>query len=51
VKTAYRIFYRDGLNRSQALETLRAHASAGAAEFKLFIGFIESSERGLTAGK
>ncbi|HEY5551585.1 MAG TPA: acyl-ACP--UDP-N-acetylglucosamine O-acyltransferase [Opitutaceae bacterium] len=51
VKAAYRIYYRDGLNRTQALETLRAHASADAAEFKLFIGFIESSERGLTAGR
>jgi UDP-N-acetylglucosamine acyltransferase len=51
VKSAYRIFYRDGFNRTQALETLRAHNSAGSAEFQLFVGFVESSERGLTAGK
>jgi UDP-N-acetylglucosamine acyltransferase len=51
VKAAYRIFYRDGLNRTQALETLRAHPSAASAEFQLFVGFVEASERGLTAGK
>jgi UDP-N-acetylglucosamine acyltransferase len=51
VKAAYRIFYRDGLNRTQALEALLAHPSAGTAEFQLFIAFVKSSERGLTAGK
>lgn len=51
VKAAYRIFYRDGLNRSQALDALLVHPSAGTAEFQQFIGFIKTSERGLTAGK
>jgi len=51
VKAAYRIFYRDGLNRTQALEALLAHPSSVTAEFQLFISFVKSSERGLTAGK
>ncbi|HUG09950.1 MAG TPA: acyl-ACP--UDP-N-acetylglucosamine O-acyltransferase [Opitutaceae bacterium] len=51
VKSAYRIFYRDGLNRTQALEALRAHPTVGSAEFQVFVGFVETSERGLTAGK
>lgn len=51
VKTAYRIFYRDGLNRTQALEALLAHPLSGTAEFQLFTSFVKGSERGLTAGK
>jgi UDP-N-acetylglucosamine acyltransferase len=51
VKAAYRIFYRDGLNRTQALDALLSHPYSGTAEFQLFIGFVKSSERGLTAGK
>jgi UDP-N-acetylglucosamine acyltransferase len=51
VKAAYRIFYRDGLNRTQALEALLAHPLSSTAEFQLFIEFIKTSERGLTAGK
>jgi len=51
VKAAYRILYRDGLNRTQAIEKLRAHPSADSAEIRLFVDFAERSERGLMAGR
>lgn len=51
VKAAYRIYYRDGLNRTQALESLGAHPLAGVAEFARFAAFIAASERGVTAGR
>jgi UDP-N-acetylglucosamine acyltransferase len=50
VKQIHRILYRDGLNRSQALEKLSAHEQAGSAEFKRVIDFAKSSERGLVPG-
>jgi UDP-N-acetylglucosamine acyltransferase len=50
VKQIYRIFYRDGLNRTQALEKLAAHENAPTAEFQRVITFAKSSERGLTPG-
>lgn len=50
VKQIYRILYRDGLNRSQALEKLAAHESASSAEFQRVITFAKSSERGLAPG-
>ena len=50
VKQIYRILYRDGLNRSQALEKLAAHEHAATAEFQRVITFAKSSERGLTPG-
>ena len=50
VKQIYRIFYRDGLNRTQALEKLGAHADAPSAEFQRVLTFAKSSERGLTPG-
>ena len=50
VKQIYRILYRDGLNRSQALEKLGAHESAGSAEFQRVINFAKASERGLAPG-
>lgn len=51
VKAAYRIYYREGLNRTQALEALRGSPSARTVEFARFAEFIERSERGVTAGK
>ena len=51
VKQLFRTVYRVGHNRTQALETLRKHVLADGPEFKLFITFIASSERGLVAGK
>jgi UDP-N-acetylglucosamine acyltransferase len=50
VKQIYRVLYRDGLNRSQALEKLRAHANAESAEFKLLLEFAAKSERGIVPG-
>ncbi len=50
VKQVYRILYRDGLNRSQALAKLAAHESAATAEFSRVITFAQQSERGLAPG-
>jgi len=47
VKQIFRILYRDGLNRTQALEKLRAHPQAGSAEFRHMLAFAEKSQRGL----
>jgi UDP-N-acetylglucosamine acyltransferase len=46
----YRILYRDGLNRSQALEKLAAHEQAASAEFQRVIAFARASTRGLAPG-
>ncbi|WP_414663304.1 acyl-ACP--UDP-N-acetylglucosamine O-acyltransferase [Horticoccus sp. 23ND18S-11] len=50
VKQIHRILYRDGLNRTQALEKLAAHPQAESAEFKRFLAFAQASERGLAPG-
>jgi len=50
VKQLYRILYREGLNRAQALEKLSAHASASSEEFQRMIVFAQKSERGLAPG-
>jgi UDP-N-acetylglucosamine acyltransferase len=50
VRQLYRLLYRDGLNRSQALEKLAAHEHAGTAEFQRMLAFAKSSERGLAPG-
>ncbi len=50
VKQIHRILYRDGLNRTQALEKLAAHPQADTAEFKRFLAFAQASERGLAPG-
>jgi UDP-N-acetylglucosamine acyltransferase len=50
VKQVYRLLYRDGLNRSQALEKLAAHPQANSAEFARVLAFAKSSERGLAPG-
>ncbi len=50
VKQLHRILYRDGLNRSQALEKLQAHPQAATPEFQRMITFAQSSERGLAPG-
>jgi UDP-N-acetylglucosamine acyltransferase len=42
--------YRDGLNRTQALEKLAAHPEASSAEFQRVIAFAAKSTRGLTPG-
>jgi UDP-N-acetylglucosamine acyltransferase len=50
VKQVYRILYREGLNRSQALEKLAAHEDAGSDEFQRVLAFAQKSERGLAPG-
>jgi UDP-N-acetylglucosamine acyltransferase len=51
VKHAFRLFYRAGHNRTQALEQMHAHPLAGTVEFRAFLGFVERSERGVVAGR
>ena len=50
VKQVPRILYREGLNRSQALERLAAHPDAGSPEFRRMLDFARASERGLAPG-
>ena len=50
VKTIYRMFFREGLNRAQALEKLRTSGIEAEPEVAAFIAFAESSERGLMSG-
>lgn len=50
VRQLFRIFYREGLNRTQALEKLNAHPAAKSSEFQLMISFVQKSERGLAPG-
>jgi len=51
VKHAFRLFYRAGHNRTQALDAMNAHALASSDEFKAFLKFVTSSDRGLVAGR
>jgi UDP-N-acetylglucosamine acyltransferase len=50
VKSIYRIIYRSGLNRTQALEELEKRDDAASADVRLMIEFIKASERGLCPG-
>lgn len=50
VKDVHRTLYRDGLNRSQALEKLTAHPNAASVEFQRVLQFAQKSERGMTPG-
>jgi len=50
IKRIFKIFYRDGLNRQQALAALKEGDVANRDEAKAFIAFAESSERGLAGG-
>jgi UDP-N-acetylglucosamine acyltransferase len=50
VKQIHRLLYREGLNRSQALERLAAHTQAGSEEFRRVLAFAQSSARGLAPG-
>ncbi len=47
VKFLYRTFYRKGLNRKQAMETALNSGYANHPRAKLFLDFLESSERGV----
>ena len=50
VKLIYRILFREGLNRSQALEKLQQHAQASSDEIQRVLAFAVKSERGLAPG-
>jgi UDP-N-acetylglucosamine acyltransferase len=50
VKVVHRILYREGLNRTQALEKLSRHPDAASEEFQRVLGFARNSERGLAPG-
>ena len=50
VKVIHRILYRDGLNRTQALEKLASHPHADTDEFRRVLAFARNSERGLAPG-
>jgi len=49
VKFVYRSLYRDGLNRSQAIERIQAHEFAASDEIRRVLDFAAKSERGLIA--
>ncbi|HVU17640.1 MAG TPA: acyl-ACP--UDP-N-acetylglucosamine O-acyltransferase [Candidatus Didemnitutus sp.] len=51
VKQAFRIFYRAGLNRTQAFAQMHAHPLGKSADFQQFLDFVEKSERGVVAGR
>jgi UDP-N-acetylglucosamine acyltransferase len=51
VKQAFRIFYRTGLNRTQAFAQMHAHPLGSTADFQHFLSFVEKSERGVIAGR
>lgn len=50
VKQIHRILYRDGLNRTQALEKLESHPQAELPEFQRMLRFAQKSARGLAPG-
>jgi UDP-N-acetylglucosamine acyltransferase len=50
VKQIHRTLFREGLNRTQALEKLRVHENAGSAEFQQMLEFAAKCERGLAPG-
>jgi UDP-N-acetylglucosamine acyltransferase len=51
VKQIFRLVYRAGHNRTQSLERLREHALSDTPEFKHFLAFADSSERGFITSK
>lgn len=50
VKTLHRVLFREGLNRSQALERIAEHAEASSEEFQRLLAFARASDRGLAPG-
>jgi UDP-N-acetylglucosamine acyltransferase len=51
IKQIFRIVYRQGLNRGQALDALLAHPLADTREFKHFLAFAGTSQRGFLPGR
>lgn len=50
VKQVFRVLFREGLNRSQALEKLKAHPQSDSPEIGGVLAFAAASERGLAPG-
>ena len=50
VKYLFKSFYREGLNRQQAIDRVRGSEYADTVDAKHFVDFVEKSERGLAAG-
>jgi UDP-N-acetylglucosamine acyltransferase len=50
IKQLFKLFYRQGLNRQQAIEAIKGSDIASEAEVKTFVAFAEYSERGLAGG-
>lgn len=50
VRGIYRLLYRSGLNRTQALEKLAAHPQVQSDEVQRILAFAAKSERGLATG-
>ena len=46
-RRAFKIFYKDGLNRSQAIDRLNASEDVDSPIVKTFLDFISISERGI----
>lgn len=50
IKRIFKLFYRDGLNRQQAISALKEGELAETEEAKVFLQFAEASQRGLAGG-
>lgn len=50
VKFLFKAFYREGLNRQQAVEMVLSSQFADTPEAKAYVAFVERSERGITGG-
>ncbi|OHE89143.1 MAG: acyl-[acyl-carrier-protein]--UDP-N-acetylglucosamine O-acyltransferase [Verrucomicrobia bacterium RIFCSPLOWO2_12_FULL_64_8] len=50
VKQAYKILYREGLHRRQAMERMQEHPLASSEEFQRMLAFATATERGLVPG-
>ncbi|MFT5836630.1 MAG: UDP-N-acetylglucosamine acyltransferase [Candidatus Azotimanducaceae bacterium] len=48
VRSVFKMFYKEGLNRRQAVEKLRAEMSDDNEIVKTFLAFVAGSERGLS---
>lgn len=51
VKQSFRLLYRTGLNRSQALDALSQHPLSGTDEFRRVLAFAAKSDRGFVAAR
>ena len=50
VKFLFKTFYREGLNRMQAIEAVKSSDFSDTQEARSFVRFAEASERGLASG-